>query len=155
MNATPQRFHGGKEIATHFNRSVRCVQRWERQENLSVHRHTHARGDTVYSFLEELIAWQNVERAVAPKSVAPLEKEKVLKMRNASISHKIRRSQNQMLKERFCEKHVDWNTADLQNIACQLALFFLRAADDNRLNVAGASRVNLINATSHTQNRQA
>jgi hypothetical protein len=153
MNATPQRFHGWKEIATHFNRSVRCVQRWERQEKLPVHRHIHARGDTVYAFLEELIAWQHVERAAASKSVALAEKEKVLKMQNASIGRKIRRPHCQVLNERLSERHVAWSAADLQNIAYQLALFFLRAAEDNRPNISADARFNAINATSRTQNR--
>jgi len=47
MNATKQRLDGWKEIALHFSRSVRCVQRWERTEKLPVHRHCHARGSTV------------------------------------------------------------------------------------------------------------
>jgi len=63
MNATKQRFDGWKQIALHFSRSVRCVQRWERTEKLPMHRHSHARGSTVYAFLRELETWQSIDRA--------------------------------------------------------------------------------------------
>ena len=74
MNATSPDLHGWREIAAHFNRSVRCVQRWEGNENLRLHRHTHARGDTVYAFLEELDAWQGLDRAAETNSAAVTKK---------------------------------------------------------------------------------
>ena len=57
MNRDVQQLNGWKEIACYLNRSVRCVQRWERSENLPVRRHGHRAGVSVYAFREELSAW--------------------------------------------------------------------------------------------------
>ncbi len=63
MNRAPEQLNGWKEIACYLNRSVRCVQRWERNENLPVRRHGHRRGVSVYAFREELSAWWEHEGA--------------------------------------------------------------------------------------------
>jgi hypothetical protein len=118
MNATKQRLHGWKEIASHFSRSVRCVQRWERTEKLPVHRHNHARGSTVHAFLKELEAWQSVERAGESNLATP---------QTAGTGRASSTSQNQGAGESFSEPHSAWSAADLQAIARQMALFFLRA----------------------------
>ena len=52
------RLEGWKEIARVFGRSVRTIQRWERDEQLPVRRHVHATGATVYAFSHELAAWR-------------------------------------------------------------------------------------------------
>lgn len=57
MNPATQPLNGWKEIACHMNRSVRCVQRWERNEDLPVRRHGHRRGVSVYALRRELDAW--------------------------------------------------------------------------------------------------
>lgn len=49
MNPATQQLNGWKEIACYMNRSVRCVQRWERNEDLPVRRHGHRRGVSVYA----------------------------------------------------------------------------------------------------------
>jgi len=82
-------------------------------------------------------------------------KKEILNKRNASVGRKIRRAQNQILNESFSGGHVAWSTTDLQQFAYQLALLFPRAAEDNGLNTAADSRVNLINATSRTRNPSA
>jgi hypothetical protein len=46
-----------KEVAAFFERDVRTVQRWEREEGLPVHRHVHHRKSSVYADTEELRAW--------------------------------------------------------------------------------------------------
>jgi tetratricopeptide (TPR) repeat protein len=46
-----------KEIAAHLNRSVRTVQRWEREEGLPVHRHHHDKQGSIYAFVAELDDW--------------------------------------------------------------------------------------------------
>jgi len=53
-----RRLDGWKEIAVHLNRSARCVQRWERNLNLPVHRIRHLDGSTVYAYVAELEAWR-------------------------------------------------------------------------------------------------
>jgi len=50
-----------KEIAAHLKRTVRTVQRWERNEGLPVHRHLHARASSVYARKSEIDAWWNRE----------------------------------------------------------------------------------------------
>jgi len=45
------------EIASYLGREVRTVQRWERTEDLPVHRHEHKKKSTVYAFTRELDLW--------------------------------------------------------------------------------------------------
>jgi TolB-like protein len=51
-----------KEIASYLKRGVRTVQRWEREENLPVHRHLHDTLGTVYAYRSELEAWWRARR---------------------------------------------------------------------------------------------
>lgn len=52
------RLDGWKEIAAHFGRTVRTIQRWERDQGLPVRRLVHATGATVYAFPTELEDWR-------------------------------------------------------------------------------------------------
>ncbi len=56
------RLDSWKEIAAHLGRSVRTVQRWERQEGLPVHRLQHEKLGSVYAFASELDAWWEERR---------------------------------------------------------------------------------------------
>src|SRR5215469_16225349 len=47
-----------KEIADYLDREVRTVQRWEKTENLPVHRHEHQKKSTVYAYAIELDEWR-------------------------------------------------------------------------------------------------
>src|SRR5689334_5432238 len=51
------RLDSWKEIASYLKRGVRTVRRWERQEGLPVHRHSHSKQATVYAFVDELGEW--------------------------------------------------------------------------------------------------
>ncbi len=51
------RLESWKGIAVYLKREVRTVQRWEREENLPVHRHLHRRQGTVYAYKSELDSW--------------------------------------------------------------------------------------------------
>ena len=62
MTPRTEQLDGWKEIACHLKRSVRSVQRWERNEKLPVRRHEHARGVSVYAFSHEVEAWWRNER---------------------------------------------------------------------------------------------
>jgi len=53
-----QRLDSWKEIAAHFGRSPRCVQRWELKEGLPVQRHEHSRRSSIFVYRTELDAWQ-------------------------------------------------------------------------------------------------
>jgi hypothetical protein len=59
------RLESWKEIAGYLRRGVTTVQRWEREENLPVHRHQHDSLGSVYAYKFELEAWRanRVERA--------------------------------------------------------------------------------------------
>ena len=52
-----ERLDSWKEIATHFNRDVTTVQRWEKREGMPVHRHLHDRAGSIYAFTAELDEW--------------------------------------------------------------------------------------------------
>ena len=54
---TGDRLDSWKEIAAYLKRSVRTVTRWEREENLPVHRHLHSKSGSVYAYKAELDAW--------------------------------------------------------------------------------------------------
>ena len=81
---TPQsedRLDSWKEIAAYLKRDVTTVQRWEKREEMPVHRHLHDRMGSVYASRAELDAWtrsrnlpaaqENGNGAVAPKPPAP------------------------------------------------------------------------------------
>ena len=57
---TPQsedRLDSWKEIAAYLKRDVTTVQRWEKREEMPVHRHLHDRIGSVYASRAELDAW--------------------------------------------------------------------------------------------------
>jgi hypothetical protein len=53
-----RRLESWKEIAAYLGRDVRTVQRWERAENLPVHRLQHSKLGSVYAYAAELDAWR-------------------------------------------------------------------------------------------------
>jgi len=60
-----------KEIAGYLKCNIRSVQRWERGEELPVHRHVHQKGSTVYAYSNELDAWLWTRRPLEASSVTP------------------------------------------------------------------------------------
>jgi len=71
-----------KEIAAYFDRDVRTVQLWEKNEGLPVHRHTHETRSSVYAFPSELDSWHKARRAEKqipappPEPVSPAPEER-------------------------------------------------------------------------------
>lgn len=63
-----KRLESWKEIATHLNRAVRTVKRWEETENLPVRRHLHQSGSSVYAYPSELDAWRATRRPAGEKA---------------------------------------------------------------------------------------
>jgi Tol biopolymer transport system component len=62
------RLDSWKKIAAHFKRDVTTVQRWERREDMPVHRHVHDKQGSVYAFRSELDAWWESRRSKLPDS---------------------------------------------------------------------------------------
>src|SRR5687767_5424422 len=59
------RLDSWKEIAAYLRRDVTTVQRWEKREEMPVHRHVHDKKGSVYGFRSELDAWAR-SRNLAP-----------------------------------------------------------------------------------------
>jgi hypothetical protein len=68
---TDDRLDSWKEIASHLKRTVRTVQRWEKEEGLPVRRHLHHRANSVYACKSELDEWWS--REAHPVEVRPLK----------------------------------------------------------------------------------
>jgi tetratricopeptide (TPR) repeat protein len=79
--ASNGRLDSWKEIASYLRRSIRSAKRWEKDEELPVHRHHHDKRDTVYAYRSELDGWwqnrgaglsdQNATEEIAPVSEEP------------------------------------------------------------------------------------
>jgi hypothetical protein len=69
QDVRPQ-LHGWKDIASYFGRSVRTVQRWERDFGLPVRRYGMGRAELVHAYLEDLERWKASAEAQAARRVA-------------------------------------------------------------------------------------
>ena len=56
------RLDSWKEIATHLKRDITTVQRWEKREDMPVHRHLHDKRGSVYAYSSELDTWLQSRR---------------------------------------------------------------------------------------------
>ena len=68
-----QTLYSWKEIAVFLKCGVRTAQRWERNENLPTHRHSHIRRGTVYAFKDEIQEWMKSRegsQTIPPKASA-------------------------------------------------------------------------------------
>ena len=63
-----RRLESWKEIGAFLQRDLRTARRWEKEEGLPVHRHTHNSRSSVYAYPSEIDAWR-VSRKVAPEPV--------------------------------------------------------------------------------------
>jgi tetratricopeptide (TPR) repeat protein len=81
--ASNGRLDSWKEIASYLKRSIRSAKRWEKDEELPVHRHHHDKRDTVYAYSSELDRWwknrgaglsdQDGAEEIAPVAEEPAE----------------------------------------------------------------------------------
>ena len=54
-----------KEIAAYLQRDAKTARRWEKEEGLPVHRHSHNRRSSVYAYPDEIDAWRISRRSAA------------------------------------------------------------------------------------------
>src|SRR5678815_2681865 len=72
-NQTP--LESWKEIAGYLQKDITTVRRWERTEQLPVHRHSHKSRASVYAFPSEIDAWRASRKVVPePAPARPLWK---------------------------------------------------------------------------------
>jgi tetratricopeptide (TPR) repeat protein len=64
------RLDSWKDIATHLRRDVSTVQRWEKREQMPVHRHVHDKQGSVYAFRSELDTWSRGRALRHPEQAA-------------------------------------------------------------------------------------
>src|SRR3954462_13576809 len=58
------RLDSWKEIASYLGRSEKTVRRWEKSEELPVHRLRHEKPSSVYAYSRELDGWREARNAV-------------------------------------------------------------------------------------------
>lgn len=62
-----------KEIAAYLQRDAKTASRWEKEEGLPVHRHSHRSRSSVYAYPSEIDAWRASRKAIAePPPPVPL-----------------------------------------------------------------------------------
>ncbi len=103
-----ERFDSWKEVASYLKKSVRTVQRWEKEEGLPVHRHQHLSSGSVYAFREELDQWfqQRRLRLTQTKPKAPLKAAAELGVAVLPFRNLGREAQSQSLAEILVEEIV-------------------------------------------------
>jgi Tol biopolymer transport system component len=80
------RLESWKEIGAYLQRDVRTARRWELDEGLPVHRHSHKSRSSVYAYPSELDAWRASRRVAAePPPPPPLWKTLLAVPRSAAF----------------------------------------------------------------------
>src|SRR6266700_3124548 len=54
-----------KEIGAYLQRNEATARRWEREEGLPVHRHSHKSRSSVYAYASEIEAWRASRKVIA------------------------------------------------------------------------------------------
>ena len=69
----PMTLESWKEIAAYLQRDAKTARKWEKQEGLPVHRHTHKARSSVYAYPSEIDRWRATRKVVAePPPPTPL-----------------------------------------------------------------------------------
>src|SRR5579862_2733063 len=61
----PATLESWKEIAAYLRRDAKTARKWEKEEGLPIHRHTHASRSSVYAYPSELDRWRATRKVVA------------------------------------------------------------------------------------------
>jgi hypothetical protein len=62
------RLDSWKAIGAYLQRDERTVRRWEKEEGLPIHRHSHKSRSSVYAYPDEIDAWR-ASRKIAPQAM--------------------------------------------------------------------------------------
>jgi Tol biopolymer transport system component len=74
-STNPTRLESWKEIAAYLQRDSTTARRWEKEEGLPVHRHSHKSRSSVYAYASEIDEWRASRKVVAePAPPRPLWK---------------------------------------------------------------------------------
>jgi len=96
---------GWKQIAAYLHRDVRTVQRWERTEQLPVHRQLHVKLGTVRADHAELDAWLAARTSLRAGTQTPLRirdpRAYELYLRGRQLFHQFRRSNFERARQVF------------------------------------------------------
>jgi TolB-like protein/Tfp pilus assembly protein PilF len=79
------RLDSWKDIAAFLKRDVSTVQRWEKREQMPVHRHLHDKLGTVYGFRSELNAWMRGRGSSLGEQPAAILDEQLTAAENKSL----------------------------------------------------------------------
>jgi len=60
----PPTLESWKEIAAYLQRDAKTARRWEKEEGLPVHRHSHSSRSSVYAYPSEIDGWPSSRKAV-------------------------------------------------------------------------------------------
>src|SRR5581483_8509567 len=71
---TEARLESWKEIGAYLQRDATTARRWEKEEGLPVHRHSHKARSSVYAYRSEIDAWRAGRKVVAEPVARPLWK---------------------------------------------------------------------------------
>ena len=75
MNPEEKPLESWKEIGVYLNRDLRTARRWEKEEGLPIHRHSHKSRASVYAYPSEIDAWREARKVLpAPPPPRPLWK---------------------------------------------------------------------------------
>src|SRR5690349_1596404 len=69
-----KRLESWKEIEGYLKRDFRTLRRWEKEEGLPIHRHSHKIRASVYAYPGEIDAWRAGRKVVAEPAPRPLWK---------------------------------------------------------------------------------
>src|SRR4051812_46980290 len=145
---------GWKQIAAYLHRDVRTVQRWERNEDLPVHRHLHLKSGTVQAVRAELDEW--LANRTSPRAGAqtafrtrdPRAYELYLKGRQ--LFHQFRRKSFERAREMFnravaLDPEFAIAHAGLADCCSYLYLYWEPTVDNLRLADSASRRAILLN----------
>jgi len=144
---------GWKQIAAHLHRDIRTVQRWERTEQLPVHRQLHLKLGTVHAVPAELDEWlanRTSPRAATRTSIRihdPRAYE--LYVRGRQLFHQFRRNSFELAREMFSraialDPEFAIAHAGLADCCSYLYLYWEPTVDNLRMADAASRRATML-----------